>query len=318
MISGESIPVEKITGSKVIGGTINKSGSFEFEITAPGDNSVLGRIIKMVEEAQGSKAPIQKIADKVAAVFVPVVVVIAAVTLIAWIIASGDPAKALVNFVSVLIIACPCALGLATPAAIMTGTGKGAGLGILIKNGESLESAHKISTVIFDKTGTITEGKPQITDIIASGISEEELLKLAASIEVNSEHPLGQTIVQYARNKNIHLYQTSSFKSRQGYGIYAEVNGLNAAAGNKRFMKELSVSTDSLNDKAEKLYGEGKTIIYIAINNELNGLIALGDPLKADSAEAINELKKMRIKTVMLTGDNKKAAASVAAQLRQW
>ncbi|MCH8326688.1 MAG: heavy metal translocating P-type ATPase, partial [Bacteroidetes bacterium] len=220
MITGESIPVEKIVGSKVIGGTINKTGSFEYKVTAIGNNSLLGQIIKMVEDAQGSKAPIQNLADKVAGIFVPVVIGVAIITFITWMIITDGAGfnNALVNFVSVLIIACPCALGLATPTAIMVGTGKGAQLGILIKNGESLEQAHKISTIIFDKTGTITEGKPVVNSVNPVDITENELIKLTASVEKSSEHPLGEAVINYARLKGIDLEETESFMSITGQG----------------------------------------------------------------------------------------------------
>jgi P-type Cu+ transporter len=241
MITGESIPVEKTTGAKVIGGTINKTGSFNFKVSATGENSVLGQIVRLVEEAQGSKAPIQNLADKIAAVFVPIVIGIAALTFIYWFVMGPDFNSALINFIAVLIIACPCALGLATPTAIMVGTGKGAQSGILIKNGESLELAHKISTVILDKTGTITEGKPVVTDIITDGIEENELIKITASIENRSEHPLAEAVVKYARSRNIKLEEPESFNSLTGMGVQAVFNNSAVVAGNEKLMVEFSV-----------------------------------------------------------------------------
>ncbi len=220
MITGESMPIEKNNGSKVIGGTINKTGSFEFEVTAIGDNSILGQIIKMVEEAQGSKAPIQKLADKIASIFVPVIILIAIITFIGWLLFStGGLSTALINFVAVLIIACPCALGLATPTAIIVGTGRGAQKGILIKNAESLELAHKIDTIIFDKTGTITTGKLKVTSIFSNSIDEQELLRLAGSIEQRSEHPIAQAIVSYAKNLGIKFENVENFESLTGIGL---------------------------------------------------------------------------------------------------
>jgi P-type Cu+ transporter len=312
MITGESIPVEKTSGGKVIGGTINKTGSFNFRVTALGENSMLGQIIKLVEEAQGSKAPIQNLADKIAGVFVPIVIVIALVTFAYWLVAGPDFNTALINFIAVLIIACPCALGLATPTAIMVGTGKGAQAGILIKNGESLELAHKISTVILDKTGTITEGKPVVTEVITRDISEEELIRITASVERRSEHPVGEAVVNYAKEKGIMLDEPESFASLTGMGVQAVVNGAAVVAGNVKLMKEFSTDLDGLQGNSERLHDEGKTLIYVNIDGELKGIIAVEDPVKPESVEAVKKLKAMGIKTVMLTGDNKKTAEKIA------
>ena len=315
MITGESIPVEKSNNDKVIGGTINKSGYLEFLITAVGENSVLGQIIKMVEEAQGSKAPIQNLADKVAAVFVPVVIVIAILTFIIWlIIGNGENifSHALINFVAVLIIACPCALGLATPTAIMVGTGKGAQLGILIKNGESLERAHKISTVIFDKTGTITEGRPKVTDIITFNSVEESLLQFTASVEKKSEHPVASAVVDYAAAKNIKLIEPDSFESIAGKGIISLINGSEIIAGNLNMMNEKDIDLSQYTSEIEKLHATGKTLIFTAIDKKLKGIFLIEDPIKKTSAVAIADLKKMGIKTIMLTGDNKATAEVIA------
>lgn len=317
MITGESKPVQKVKDNRVIGGTINKTGSFEFEITALGDNSVLGQIIKMVEEAQGSKAPIQNLADKVAAIFVPSVIGIAILTFAGWIIFGGNNAfnPGLINFVAVLIIACPCALGLATPTALMVGTGKGAQLGILIKNGSSLELAHKITTVIFDKTGTITKGEPAVTEIFTNGISEEELMELAASAEKKSEHPIAESIIKFAKEKKINLAAAESFNSITGEGISAVVNGRSIAIGNEKLMREYSTSIGIFNDEISKLSETGKTIIYVNIDGELKGLLGIEDPVKSNSEEAIKRIKKNKIKTVMITGDNKKTAESIAKKI---
>ena len=312
MITGESIPVEKLVGAKVIGGTINKSGYFEFNVTATGDNSLLGQIIKMVEEAQGSKAPIQNLADKVASVFVPIVIVISLITFIVWLISGSSFNIALINFVAVLIIACPCALGLATPTAIIVGTGKAAQLGILVKDGESLEKAHKISTIIFDKTGTLTEGKPVLTQIITKDISEEELLKYTASIEKKSEHPFADSIVDAAQQRNITLLEGELLSNTIGRGILGKVNGSEVAAGNLSFMKERSIVIDSWVNDAQIKLNTGGTIIFVAINNTIKGLLKLEDVVRNDSKDAVKKLKDMGLKVVMLTGDNQQNAKYIA------
>lgn len=317
MITGESIPVEKSNGSKVIGGTLNKNGAFEFRITALGKNSVLGQIIKLVEEAQGSKAPIQKLADKIASVFVPIVVVIALITFITWLIIGGENSFniALINFVAVLIIACPCALGLATPTAIMVGTGLGANHGILIKNGESLEQAHKISAIVLDKTGTITEGKPTVTDILTNDISEDEFLRIIASVENKSEHPIAQAIAEYAKSKDITFGKVDTFQSITGHGISAILEEKAVAAGNDKMMREYSVNTKLLNEEFNRLSGEGKTVIYGAVDGELKGILAVEDPIKESSFEAISALRKMNISVIMITGDNETTAAAIAKRV---
>ena len=317
MITGESIPVEKSPGQKVIGGTINKNGTFEFEISAIGKNSVLGQIIKYVEEAQGSKAPIQKLADRIASVFVPVVVGIALLTFIVWLILGGNNAFniALINFVAVLIIACPCALGLATPTAIMVGTGLGANNGILIKNGESLEHAHKINVIILDKTGTITEGKPSVTDIITDGITESELLNIAASVENRSEHPLAQAVVDFAKAKGFVPESPESFKNIPGHGITAVIDGKAVLIGNEKLMRDYSLKPEKFSADFDRLSEEGKTLIFLAVNGELKGLLAIEDPVKTTSKEAIAKLKAMNIKVVMLTGDNRKTSSAIAKRV---
>lgn len=316
MITGESIPLEKTAGSTVTGGTINRTGSFDFRITALGENSVLGQIIRLVEEAQGSKAPIQKFADRIAAVFVPIVVGIAFITFVVWLLFGGENAFSigLINFVSVLVIACPCALGLATPTAIMVGTGLGAQHGILIKNGESLEEAHKIDTVILDKTGTVTRGFPEVTDIVSVGVTEDELLRIAASVENRSEHPLARSVVDYAAKKGSSLSSPESFSSITGLGITAVIDGRAVAVGNEKLMAEYSLNTESVAGDFLRLSEEGKTVMYVAADGEIIGLIAAADTIKPDSRSAIAALKEMNLRVVMLTGDNEKTAAVIARQ----
>ncbi len=314
MITGESLPVEMTIDSKVIGGTINKNGSFNFKVSEAGDNTVLAQIIKLVEQAQASKPPIQKFVDKIASVFVPIVIVVALITFLVWLFIGGHNSfsQALVNFVAVLIIACPCALGLATPTAIIVGSGLGASNGILIRNGESLELAQNISTIIFDKTGTITEGKPVVSEIITNNISENELVYLSASLESKSQHPLAEAIVQKAKATNISLSQPETFKNLSGFGLTGIVNNHTVIIGNLNLMIEFSIEINVMNEYYNKLIESGKTIVFVSVDGELKGLIAIEDKLKVTSAEAIKELGKMKIKTVMLTGDNSKTAKLIA------
>ncbi|MEJ2103604.1 MAG: heavy metal translocating P-type ATPase [Ignavibacteriaceae bacterium] len=313
MITGESIPVEKSVGSKVIGGTLNKTGSFEFEVTETGDNSVLGQIIKMVETAQSTKAPIQKLADKIASVFVPAIILIAIITFGSWFFfTSAGLSTSLINFVAVLIIACPCALGLATPTAIIVGTGKGAQSGILIKNAESLEVAHKINTIIFDKTGTITTGKPIVSSVITNGINEDELLKIAASLEKRSEHPVAQAIVNYVRKAGIETVQPEKFESLTGTGVKGRVDGNEILIGNSSLMNNNSIPIKEFESKINELFESGKTVILISINKELKGLIAIEDEVKMNAPEIINRLKAMKLKTTLLTGDNRLSAKNIS------
>jgi Cu+-exporting ATPase len=317
MLTGESFPVEKTSGSKIFGGAINRSGTFEFEVTAIGKDSVLGKIITLVEEAQGSKAPIQKLADKVAAIFVPIVIVIAIVTFILWIIFGGENSFtfALINFVAVLIIACPCAMGLATPTALIVGIGKGAENGILIKDGEHLELAHKIKTVLFDKTGTITEGKPVVSKIITNGYDENDLLKFAASLEKRSEHPLAEAIVKYADTKKITIPDPIEFESTTGFGLIGKVEDKRIIIGNKNFLSNHNVTSNHFEEKAYELSSEGKTVVYVAIDGKSAGIFAIEDPIKNTSANAIQKLKSLNIRTIMITGDNKRSAGHIAEQL---
>ena len=315
MLTGESIPVEKVAGSNVIGASINKTGFIKYKATKVGKDTALAQIIKLVEDAQGSKAPIAKLADIISSYFVPTVIGLAIFSAGAWLIAGETPVFALTIFISVLVIACPCALGLATPTAIMVGTGKGAENGVLIKGGEALETTHKIDTIVFDKTGTITEGKPVVTDIVTNGIDKNELLALAASAEKGSEHPLGEAIVREAEEKNIDLKKIENFNAIPGHGIQVVINGETILLGNLKLMKENSISIGNLNKESDRLAQEGKTPMYITINNSLEGIIAVADTVKPSSKKAIETLHSMGIKVAMITGDNKKTANAIARQV---
>lgn len=316
MLTGESIPVEKNVGDGVIGASINKNGTIQFKATKVGKDTVLSQIIKLVEEAQGSKAPIAKMADVIAGYFVPVVMIIALLAGLAWYFIGGESEIfSLTIFIAVLVIACPCALGLATPTAIMVGTGKGAELGILIKSGEALESAHKINAVVFDKTGTITEGKPVVTDIIPTeNFDEDTLLKYAASAERGSEHPLGEAIINLSKERKIDLYEGSDFQAIPGHGIEVTLNGNHILLGNKKLMEDRNIKM-SLQEKSDDLAQEGKTPMFIAVNNNLSGIVAVADVIKDSSIEAIQKLHEMNIQVVMITGDNKRTAQAIASQV---
>ena len=316
MLTGESMPVEKNVGSSVVGASINKNGTIRFKAEKVGSDTVISQIIKLVEDAQGSKAPIAKLADIIAGYFVPVVVLIAIVAGLAWFIAGKGTVFSLTVFIAVLVIACPCALGLATPTAIMVGTGKGAENGILIKGGEALETTHKINTIVFDKTGTITEGKPVVTDIITSGkITEEELLKVAASAEKSSEHPLGEAIVRDCEEKNLEFYKLDKFMAIPGHGIEVVINGSDILLGNKKLMNSKNIDLLDLEETYDRLASEGKTPMYIGINNKIAGIIAVADVVKENSAKAIKKLHDMGIEVAMITGDNEKTAAAIANQV---
>ncbi len=317
MITGESIPVEKTTGNAVIGATMNKTGSFQFEATRVGKDTTLAQIIRLVEEAQGSKAPIQRLADVVASYFVPAVISIAIVTFIIWFFVGPSPAFtfALLNFVAVLIISCPCALGLATPTAIVVGTGKGAEHGILFRNAESLEKCHLISTVLLDKTGTLTLGEPRVTDIVTTNSSQDEVLQLAASAEKGSEHPLGEAIVNEAKERKLKLIQATEFDVIPGHGIEARVAGKKLLLGNLKLMKERGLSTNGLDKEAERLWAQGKTVMFLGLEDRVTGIIALADTLKPSSKEALQRLHQMRIELVMITGDNRRTAEAITRQL---
>ena len=315
MLTGESIPVEKTVGSEVIGASINKNGFIKYRATKVGKDTALAQIIKLVEDAQGSKAPIAKLADVIAAYFVPTVIAIAILSAIAWKVAGESNTFVLTIFISVLVIACPCALGLATPTAIMVGTGKGAENGILIKGGEALETTYKIDTVIFDKTGTITEGKPRVTDIILKDIGEEELLILAASSEKGSEHPLGEAIVKEAEERSLELKDIENFNSIPGHGIEVTIEGKKVLLGNKKLMNGKNIDITSLEEAAVKTASEGKTPMFIAVDGNVKGIIAVSDVIKESSKEAIKKLQDMGIKVAMITGDNKRTAEAIAKQV---
>jgi len=313
MLTGESIPVEKSIGSNVIGASINKTGFIKYKATKVGKDTALAQIVKLVEEAQGSKAPIAKLADVISAYFVPTVIILAILSAVGWLIAGESSVFALTIFIAVLVIACPCALGLATPTAIMVGTGKGAENGVLIKGGEALETTHQIKTIVFDKTGTITEGKPVVTDVITNGISENEILVLAASAEKGSEHPLGEAIVRSAEERNLELKPIEEFNAIPGHGIEVKIDGKTILIGNKKLIDEKNINIDNMD--SDKLADEGKTPMYIAINGTLRGIIAVADTVKPSSKSAIEALHKMGIKVAMITGDNKKTAYAIATQV---
>jgi Cu+-exporting ATPase len=318
MVTGESLPVEKGPGDQVIGSTINKTGSFRFEATKVGKDTVLAQIVRLVEEAQGSKAPIQRLADVISSYFVPAVIAVAAVTFLVWLFVGPAPALtyALLNFVAVLIIACPCALGLATPTAIMVGTGKGAENGVLIRSGEALETAHKIQAIILDKTGTLTQGKPVVTDIVAaSRFNEDELLRVAASAERGSEHPLGEAIVNAAREKNLNLEDASGFNAIPGQGIEVQIDGKAAALGNLKLMMDRGLALNGLEEKASQLSQQGKTPMFVALDGSVQGIIAVADTLKPNSRAAVKELHRLGLEVVMLTGDNKRTAEAIAREV---
>ena len=315
MLTGESIPVEKNKGDKVTGGSMNKNGSITFETQKVGKDTVLAQIIKLVEDAQGSKAPIARMADVIARYFVPTVISIAVISGGMWYIAGKSFEFVLTVFISVLIIACPCALGLATPTAIMVGTGRGAEYGVLIKGGEALETAHKTDTVIFDKTGTITEGTPEVTDIITEhGILEDELLAVAVSAEKGSEHPLGEAIVKAGEEKGIELKNVEQFMAVPGHGIEAVIENKNVLLGNKKLMMDKDIEI-TLQNESDRLAIEGKTPMYIAIDGRLAGIIAVADIVKESSKEAIDALHDMGIQVAMITGDNKGTAEAIARQV---
>jgi len=318
MITGESIPVEKTVGDEVIGATINKTGSFQFEATKVGKDTTLAQIIRLVEEAQGSKAPIQRLADVISSYFVPIVIGIALITFAIWYFVGPAPALtfALLNFVAVLIIACPCALGLATPTAIMVGTGKGAEHGVLIRSAEALEKSHKISTVLLDKTGTLTQGEPKVTDIIAvPSSSQEEVLRLAASSERGSEHPLGEAIVRAASERKLEASPASDFNAIPGHGIEASVENKKILLGNLKLIKDRGLSLNGLEKEAERLWEKGKTVMFLGVDSQVIGVVALADTLKPNAREALEELHKMGIEAVMLTGDNRRTGETIAREV---
>ena len=316
MITGESIPVDKTVGDEIIGATINKFGSFKFEATKIGKDTVLSQIIKLVEDAQGSKAPVQRLADKISGIFVPVVVVIAAITFIGFYLIQGSFNTGLINAVAVLVIACPCALGLATPTAIMVGTGKGAENGILIKSGEHLERTHKMETIVFDKTGTITKGEPEVTDILTySSIDRDELLRIAAAVEKSSEHPLGQAIVKKGEEELLMLTEPETFMAIPGKGLKANLEGKVIYIGNRKLMLEFDIDIEQAEEELIRLEGEGKTAMIISIDEKFSGIIAVADQVKESSRKAIEELKDMGLEVYMITGDNERTAKAIAKRV---
>ena len=314
MLTGESIPVEKTAGDEVIGGSINYDGALRVRVTHTGEDTTLAKIIRLMEEAQGKKAPISKLADKVAGYFVPAVIAIAFLAAGAWAVAGHDLAFVLTVFVCVLVIACPCALGLATPTAIMVGTGVGAGNGILIKSGEALETAHRVDAVVLDKTGTVTEGRPKVTDIYALEGTEEELLCLAASCEQDSEHPLGQAIVEGAKERGLTLSKPDFFRSMTGKGLAARMGEREILIGNERMMEEERLSAECLKEKADAAAGRGQTPMFVAENGRIKGMICVADTIKESSAGAVDEMKAMGMEVYMLTGDNRRTAEYIGAQ----
>jgi Cu+-exporting ATPase len=319
MVTGESIPVKKEPGDEVIGATINKTGSFKFKATRVGKDTVLAQIVKLVQDAQGSKAPIQRLADKVTGWFVPVVIAIAIITFVLWFVIIGNLSLALITTVGVLIIACPCALGLATPTSVMVGTGKGAENGILIKGAASLELAHKIQTIVLDKTGTITQGKPTVTHYatvkgVADG-AELELLSLTAAVERNSEHPLAEAVVRYAQSQNVDVLEVIDFQAIAGSGVQGIVSDRLVKIGTQRWMSELGIEITALQSQKDTWEAEGKTVILIAVDGQLEGVIAIADAIKPTSPAAIRALRKLGLEVVMLTGDNQKTAEAIAREV---
>lgn len=315
MLTGESMPVSKDVGDTVIGATINKHGSFKFKATKVGKETALAQIIKLVEEAQGSKAPIQRLADQISGVFVPIVIVIAILTFAITAFLVGFT-PALISAVAVLVIACPCALGLATPTAVMVGTGKGAENGVLIKSAEHLESAHRLTTIVLDKTGTITKGEPEVTDIITFGnIQEVELLQLAATAEKGSEHPLGEAIVIRAKEKGLKLKEVTQFQAIPGHGIEGNIGVRKILIGNKKLMTEHGIEFISVLEQMENLENQGKTAMLVAIDNELKGIIAVADTVKETSAMSVKKLKEQGLEVIMITGDNQRTAQAIAKQV---
>jgi len=326
MITGESLPVEKGPGEPLVGATLNKLGRLKFEVTKVGRETALSQIIRLVEDAQGSKAPIQKMADQVSSIFVPAVILIAVVTFLVWYflipLSPGAEVslftRALINFVAVMVIACPCAMGLATPTAVMVGTGKGAEMGILLKSSEALESAGRLTTVVLDKTGTITKGQPAVTDVVIGdqwSRDSDELLRLAASVEQGSEHPLGEAIWAEAGNRSLNLAQPEGFKAQVGHGVEAQIEDHNVLVGNKRMMESNQMALNGLESEVMRLQAEAKTAMMVAVNGQVHGIIAVADTLKDGSVDAIAQLKAMGLRVAMITGDNQHTADAIAKQV---
>ena len=316
MLTGESIPVEKESGDEVTGASINKNGSIDYRATRVGSDTTLSQIIKLVEDAQGSKAPIARMADIITGYFVPIVIALAVLAGIAWLIAGQSGIFVLSVIITTLVIACPCALGLATPTSIMVGTGKGAEHGVLIKSGEALETTHNLDTIVFDKTGTLTEGKPIVTDILVTPlITKENLLYYAASGETGSEHPLGEAIVQKSKEENMTLAKPDHFEAIPGYGIRVEIEGKDMYIGNRKLMLEQKIDLSSMEKESDRLADEGKTPMYLSVDGELAGIIAVADTLKENSMKAVKELRRRGVEVIMITGDNKRTAKAIAKQV---
>lgn len=317
MVTGESLPVEKKVGDQVIGGTINKNQTFKFKATKVGNETFLAQVIKLVQEAQGSKAPIQRLADKIAGIFVPIVIAIAVVTFIIWYFVGPEPQLnfALLTFVAVLIIACPCALGLATPTAIMVGTGKGAEMGVLIKDAEALEFLPRINTFVFDKTGTLTRGEPKVFQIISlNDLSVEEILYHSASAERGSEHPISKALLEEAQKRNLKLTSPANFRAIPGHGVKAGIDGKEILLGNLKLFQENQIATDNLQKHQEEISGQGATTLFLAVDNKPTGVIGIKDTLKTNSKEVVQNLKNMDLEVIMITGDNQKAASAIAKE----
>ena len=316
MLTGESIPVEKESGDEVIGASINKNGSIDYRATRVGSDTTLSQIIKLVEDAQGSKAPIARMADIITGYFVPIVIALAVLAGIAWLIAGQSGIFALSVIITTLVIACPCALGLATPTSIMVGTGKGAEHGVLIKSGVAIETTHNLDTIVFDKTGTLTEGKPIVTDILVTPlITKENLLYYAASGETGSEHPLGEAIVQKSKEENMTLAKPDHFEAIPGHGIRVEIEGKDMYIGNRKLMIEQKIDLSSMEKESDRLADEGKTPMYLSVDGELAGIIAVADTLKENSMKAVKELRRRGVEVIMITGDNKRTAKAIAKQV---
>lgn len=317
MLTGESVPVDKTIGDSVIGATINKNGFLKVKATKVGRDTALSQIIKVVEEAQGSKAPIQRLADQISGIFVPIVVAIAFLTFLVWFIwiTPGDFAEALEKLIAVLVIACPCALGLATPTSIMAGSGRAAEIGVLFKGGEHLEMTHRLTTILLDKTGTVTNGAPILTDVLVeNNVNEEEFLQLVGTAEKQSEHPLAEAIVTGIKEKNIELFDVEEFEAIPGYGIKAKVNNQTILAGTRKLMQKYNINIEHALSTMENLEESGKTAMLIAINNQYAGLVAVADTIKATSKEAVKRLKEMGLEVVMITGDNERTAKAIATE----
>ena len=318
MLTGESLPVEKSPGDEVFGATLNRTGSFHFRATKVGKDTALQQIVKLVQDAQGSRAPIARLADVISGIFTPVVICIAIATFVVWFVAAPPETRftlALVNFVSVLIIACPCALGLATPTAIMVGTGRGAEHGVLIKGGESLETAHRLDTIVLDKTGTLTRGQPELTDVIpAGGLTEDALLRLVASAERGSEHPVGEAVVRGATARGLELVAASAFNALAGHGIEATVDGRAVLVGTPKLLRERGIDLGDAEARAAALAEQGKTPTFAAVDGAFAGIVAVADTLKPESKEAVRALRAMGLQVVMITGDNRRTAEVVARE----